>query len=152
MDVRFLTRYSQGGMHNRQGLTLKLLWSALMDYDLWPLYLTGLTLLVPTKPVENYMTLSIRAMGFDVFTTNLLTIPAYVIFIIQLIFWSWVSERINNRFLIVLYYSFWCLPLFIALAILPDDAERWARYTIIILIMGYPYVYSIMGSCLVAFR
>lgn len=29
----------QGDMHNREGLTLKRLWIAICDYDLWPLYL-----------------------------------------------------------------------------------------------------------------
>ena len=133
-------------MHNRQGLTLKLLWRALMDYDLWPIYIIGFTLLIPTKPVTAYLTLSLREMGFDVFTTNLLTIPAFAIFIVQLIFWSWVSEKINNRFLVVLFYSLWVLPLFITLAVLPDDAERWGRYAMMTLIIGYPYVHSILGS------
>ncbi|KAL2105346.1 hypothetical protein VUR80DRAFT_8526 [Thermomyces stellatus] len=135
---------AKGGMHNRQGLNLKLLWRALTDYDLWPIYIIGFTLLLPTKPVMAYLTLTLRNMGFDVFTTNLLTVPAFVIFIIQLIFWSWVSEKINNRFLIVLFYSIWLLPLFVALAVLPDDAERWGRYAVIILIIGFPYVHSIL--------
>jgi hypothetical protein len=34
---------SKGDMHNRQAVTLKLLWEALTDYDLWPIYLLGLT-------------------------------------------------------------------------------------------------------------
>jgi len=29
---------TKGDMHNRQALTLKLLWKALLDYHLWPLY------------------------------------------------------------------------------------------------------------------
>ena len=30
---------NQGDMHNREGLSLKRLWQAVCDYDLWPLYL-----------------------------------------------------------------------------------------------------------------
>lgn len=28
-------------MHNREGLTLKRLWQAMCDYDLWPLYIVS---------------------------------------------------------------------------------------------------------------
>jgi hypothetical protein len=29
----------QGDMHNREGLTLRRLWTAVCDYDLWPIYI-----------------------------------------------------------------------------------------------------------------
>lgn len=32
---------SKGDMNNRQGITLKGLWNAACDYDLWPLYAIG---------------------------------------------------------------------------------------------------------------
>lgn len=133
-------------MHNRQGLTLKLLWDSLMDYDLWPLYLISLTLLIPTQPETAYLTLNLKALGFDTFETNLLTIPAYVLFLIQLVFWVWFSERINNRQAIVLFYSFWCLALLLALELLPSTASPWAWYAITMLLVGYPYIHAINGN------
>lgn len=135
-------------MHNRQGLSLRLLWAAVSDWDLWPIYLIGFTLLLPIRPIDAYLTLNLRNLGFDTFQTNLLTIPAYVIFIFQLIFWSWVSERINNRLLVVLFYSVWLLPLYLALLYLPEGASPWSRYAVMILIVGYPYVHSILGKLL----
>lgn len=135
-------------MHNRQGLTLKLLWSALMDYDLWPMYAISFTMLIPTNPVTAYLTLTLKNVGFDTFQTNLLTIPGYVLFLIQLIFWSWVSEKINNRMAIVWYYCLWCLPLLLALELLPSTASSWSWYAVTILVIGFPYIHSIMGMLL----
>lgn len=88
-------------MHNRQGLTLKLIWASLIEYNLWPLYMISFTMLIPTNPVSAYLTLNLKTLGFDTFVTNLLIIPAYVLFLIQLVFWSWFSEKINNRMAIV---------------------------------------------------
>lgn len=134
-------------MHNRQGLTLKLVWASLLDYDLWPLYAISWTLLIPVSPVSAYLTLNLRHLGFDTFETNLLTIPAYVLFLIQLLFWVWFSEKINNRMAIVLFYSFWCFPLLLALELLPSSASSWSWYAITALLIGYPYVHSINGEC-----
>lgn len=133
-------------MHNRQGLTWRLLWNSIMDYDLWPMYAISWTLLIPIQPVAAYLSLNLRALGFDTFETNLLTIPAYVLFLIQLVFWSWYSEKINNRMAIVLFYSFWCLPLLLALELLPAGASPWSWYAVTVLLIGFPYIHSINGK------
>ncbi len=67
---------SKGDMHNRQAITPSRLWESLKDYDLWPLYAIGLIGYIPQSPPEYYITLTLRSIGFDAFTTNLLTIPA----------------------------------------------------------------------------
>ena len=54
------------------------------------MFIIGLTFLVPNQPVTSYLTLQLKSLGFDTFTTNLLTIPAYCIFIVNLLFWTWV--------------------------------------------------------------
>lgn len=133
-------------MHNRQGLRLGLLWEALKDYDMWPIYLIGLSWTIPNTPPQAYITLTCRALGFDTFQTNLLTIPAYVLFIIQLLFWTWVSERANQRLLLGVLGQFWNLPLLIALVALPPvfSGSNWARWTISTLLVGYLYVHAIL--------
>ena len=70
---------SKGGMHNREGLTFKLLWKSLCDYDLWPLYLIGLTNHIPYATPTNYLTLTLKGMGFSTFQTNLLVIPSQIL-------------------------------------------------------------------------
>lgn len=44
-----------------------------------PMYLVGFTFLVSTFPPKIYLTLTLRNLGFDVFQTNLLTIPTQVL-------------------------------------------------------------------------
>ncbi|TVY42563.1 putative transporter [Lachnellula subtilissima] len=133
-------------MHNRQAITPKLLWESLIDYDMWPIYLIGLTWTVPMTPPMNYLTLTLKSLGFSTFNTNLLVIPSSVLFIIQLLFWTWLSEKVNQRFLVGLVSQIWVIPLLIALEVLPAKFPhaQWVRYAITSLIVGYPYVHAIL--------
>lgn len=67
---------SKGDMHNRQALSLKMIWECLTDWHMWPMYILGLSWLIPNQPMTAYLTLQLKSVGFDTFTTNLLTIPA----------------------------------------------------------------------------
>ncbi|KAE8158185.1 major facilitator superfamily domain-containing protein [Aspergillus tamarii] len=135
---------SKGGMHNRQAVTLKMLWEALCDYDMWPIYLLGLTWMIPNSPATSYITIQLKSLGFGTFETNLLTIPAYVIFIINLLVWTWISERFYQRLILGVGSMLWCLVLLIALETLPDNASPWSRWVINILLIGAPYVHAII--------
>ena len=37
---------TKGDMHNREGLTIKRIWKAICDYDLWPLYILYVLIIV----------------------------------------------------------------------------------------------------------
>ena len=135
---------SKGDMHNRQAMTLKLLFQSFADYDLWPIYLLGLTWLIPPHPAAAYLTLQLKSLGFDTFETNLLTIPSYVLFILQLLFWTWVSERVNQRFLIGAVAEVWYLIMLIAMTVLPDDANPWSRWVLTTMLIGSPYLHAVV--------
>ncbi|KAL8670639.1 MAG: hypothetical protein Q9168_004833 [Polycauliona sp. 1 TL-2023] len=137
---------SKGDMHNRQAVNAKLLWQALKDYDMWPIYLLGFTWTIPNACATAYLTLVLRGLKFDTFETNLLTVPAYVLFVSQLIFWTWVSEKINNRYLIILICQIYMLPVLVALETLPAGAAyAWSRYVLNMMLVGFPYVHAIVG-------
>ena len=132
----------------RQAVTPRLLWEALKDYDMWPIYLLGLSWQIPATPATNYLTLILKSLDFSTFTTNLLTIPAYCLFFMQLIFLTWLSEKINNRFLIIFFCQIYMLPLLVALEVLPGGvAYNWSRYALNAMLVGYPYIHAILGRC-----
>src|SRR6201999_4403793 len=68
------------------------------------------------------------------------------LFIIQLLFWTWVSEKWNQRLLIGLISQIWVLPLLIALEVLPPvfHGSNWAKWVISTLIIGYPYAHAVL--------
>ncbi|KAI9706248.1 MAG: hypothetical protein M1820_004823 [Bogoriella megaspora] len=135
---------SKGDMHNRQALDFRMFWQCLCDFHMWPIYLLGLTWLIPNNPITAYLTLQLKALHFTTFETNLLTIPAYVLFILQLLFWTWLSEKINQRFLLGVVSQVWALPLLIALEVIPTNTNHWSKYTLSILLVGAPYVHAIL--------
>lgn len=135
---------SKGDMHNRQALSLTMFWECLTDWHMWPVYLIGLSWMLPSIPMNQYITLNLKEAGFGTFETNLLTIPAYVIFIINLLFWTWLSEKLNERFLLGTISQIWVLPLLISLECLSTDRSPWISWILAVLLFAEPYVHAII--------
>ena len=113
---------------------------------MWPIYLLGFTWTVPNQCATAYITLILRSLKFDAFQTNLLTVPAYVLFVLQLLFWTWVSEKINNRYLIILICQIYIFPILVGLEVLPGgQIHAWGRYVLNMMLVGFPYVHAILG-------
>ena len=135
---------SKGDMHNREALTLTMIWSCLKDYHVWPIYILGLTWELQIVPIAQYFTLTLRNAGFNTFETNLLTIPGYVIWIGQLLFWTRLSERLNERFLLSTISQFWVLPFLVALIVLPTPRNHWVTFVLTTLVFVQPYIHAIL--------
>ncbi|KAL1594587.1 hypothetical protein SLS60_010348 [Paraconiothyrium brasiliense] len=129
---------SKGDMHNRQAITLGLLWKSLCDFDLWPIYALGITFGIPAGPSDQYLTLTLRQLGFDTFNSNLLSIPAQIGTTINMLIFTYISERINQRSLMGMFVQFWFLPFLVAMAVLPESSSRWSRYALVTVLLSYP--------------
>ncbi|KAJ3459582.1 hypothetical protein FSOLCH5_013979 [Fusarium solani] len=129
---------SKGDMHNRQPITFKLFWDSLCDFDLWPMYFLGLTFVLPSMPPAQYLTLTLRQIGFDTLSTNLLTIPAQLGTTINMLLVTYISGKIGQRALIGLFTQLWFLPCIVALAVLPADMNKWAMYALVTVLLSYP--------------
>ncbi|RXW22209.1 hypothetical protein EST38_g3632 [Candolleomyces aberdarensis] len=139
---------TKSDMHNREALTLRKLWRALCDYDLWPLYIIGLLFGIPAAPPAQYLTLSLRNLGFNTFETNLLTIPSSVATIITMWLIAVVSETVHDRAFVSMTEDIWCLPFLIALRLLPNSPNPWVFYGLATALLSYPYTHPIqVGWC-----
>ncbi|KAF1812705.1 MFS general substrate transporter [Eremomyces bilateralis CBS 781.70] len=120
------------------------LWTALKDYDLWPLYMLGVINLVPQAPPAQYLTQILRNLGFTTFETNLLTIPSAVGHMITLLAGTWLSEKFNQRALFAMLQPLWTLPCIIALRVWPGlMKEQWSTYALLVVLLSYPYAHAI---------
>ncbi|KAK4494268.1 hypothetical protein PRZ48_014566 [Zasmidium cellare] len=134
----------KGDMNNRQAVNLSRLWSAVKDFDLWPLYLVGLTNYIPPSPPSNYLSYILRQMGFSTLNANLLTIPSQFLFGVNLLIVSWVSEKIGERAFISSLSNIWILPWLAALVGLGASASDWVRYALLTGLLSYPYCHAIL--------
>ncbi|KAJ9142919.1 MFS general substrate transporter [Pleurostoma richardsiae] len=130
---------SKSSMHNRQPVTPKLLWQSLQDYDLWPLYILGLTFQIPMTPPTQYLTLSLKGLGFDTFQTNLLTIPYTVLHIILMLLLTYVAEIWGELTLTSMIGQIWALPFLIYLNVVNTaHVNRWIIFAVTSLLLSYP--------------
>ncbi|CEL09160.1 Putative Permease of the major facilitator superfamily [Aspergillus calidoustus] len=136
---------SKGDMHNRQAITLSRLWSALSDYDLWPIYLLGLLVYTPMVPIRTYITLTLKGVGFDTFVTNLLIIPYNITHILMLNGLTHLSERLNERSLVSMIQPLWVLPCILTLRFWSGAmVDAWGTYSIMTVLLSYPYAHAIL--------
>jgi hypothetical protein len=128
----------QGDMHNRQAVDLKLLWKSLKDYDLWPIYIIGLTFLLVAGPPDAYLTLTLRGLGFNTFDSNLLSIPTQFFGTFTMLGLTYASESWNERTYLGIFGQLWLLPNIIALVTFRDHVNPWAKFAVLTVLLSYP--------------
>lgn len=116
-----------------------LLWKSLKDYDLWPIYIIGLTFQTPMTTPKQYLTLTLKGLGFNTFVVNLLIIPSEVLSIVFLLLLTYISEITGQITLVSMIGQIWTLPFVIYLYIVDiNSANKWAAWVVMTLLLSYP--------------
>ncbi|EXJ60571.1 hypothetical protein A1O7_04724 [Cladophialophora yegresii CBS 114405] len=135
---------SKSTMHNRQPITPKLLWQSLTDYDLWPLYLIGLTFQIPMTTPAQYLTLTLKGLGFGTIKTNLLVIPSTVGHIITMLAVTYLSEVSGQLWIWGLIAQLWGLPfLSYIYAVNINSIPKWLAFGIMTVLLAYPSTHAV---------
>ncbi|KAK0716264.1 major facilitator superfamily domain-containing protein [Lasiosphaeris hirsuta] len=135
---------SKGDMNNRQAVGPKRLWKALKDWEMWPLYIIGLTAYIPPSPPGTYLSFILRQIGFSVFQANLLAIPSQFLFAVNLLIITWVSKKFGERSIVSSVSNIWIFPWLVALVALPGTVSNWTRYALLTGLLSYPYCHAIL--------
>lgn len=126
-------------MHNREALTPALLWQSMKDFDLWPIYILGLTFQTPMSTPANYLTLSLKGMGFDTFKTNLLVIPSKVLHVVTMLGLTYAGEVFGELTFTALIGQIWALPFLLFLNVFDiNSINRWVAWGVMTLLLCYP--------------
>lgn len=114
------------------------MWRSFTDYDMWPLYLLGLTTFIAPGTVGAYFTLTLKSLGYTTFQTNLLTIPSSVLHIFMNLGLAYASKLRKEHLGTASVGSWWLLFTMIAAVLIPDSTSKWAKWALLSLIVGWP--------------
>ncbi|KAF7162003.1 hypothetical protein CNMCM5623_007374 [Aspergillus felis] len=130
---------SKGTMHNRQPLSLKLIWQSFKDYDLWPLYIIGLLFLIPSATISQYFTLLLKDFGFSTFNTILLSIPCNAMGAVTRIALVYGAEAFESLAYMGILAQLWMLPMLLYMnAVNFSQTNKWVAWTVLTLILSFP--------------
>jgi hypothetical protein len=130
---------SKSSMHNREALTTSLLWQSIKDFDLWPMYLLGITFQTPMSAPANYLTLSLRELGFGTFQTNLLVIPKQVVHVVNMLALTYAAEVFGELTFIALIGQLWAFPFLIFINVFDiNQINKWVAWGIMTALLCYP--------------
>ncbi|KAF2097567.1 retrograde regulation protein 2 [Rhizodiscina lignyota] len=135
---------SKSSMHNREPLTLGLLWKSIKDFDLWPTYLLGLNFQTPMSTPSNYLTLSLKGLGFGTFGTNLLVIPSKVLHVVTMLGLTYAGEIRRELTYTALAAQLWALPFLVFLNIFDiNKINKWLAWIVMTALLSYPSAHPI---------
>lgn len=128
----------KGSMHNRQPVSTHELFSALLDYDLWPVYIIRILADTQTAPVVTYLTLTLRELGFTTFATNALTIPYNILQIITLVILGYLCQKLKSKASLLATVPVWGLVCLFPLRYWPgSQVNVWGTYAILTILLGH---------------
>lgn len=94
--------------------------------------------MMPNTPVGVYLPTMIRNFGFPITTSNLLTVPSYIISLVVSIFVARSADKRGNYAFHALFGVIWSMAGFLALEFMKDGSGRWNFYAAALFISSSP--------------
>lgn len=111
----------------------------MLDYDLWPIYIIGLLFQIPETTPSQYLTLTLKGLGFDTFKTNLLVIPSTIFHMITMMALTYAGEILGELTLTASFGQIWALPFLIYIYKVDiTKINKWKAFGIMSLLLSYP--------------
>ncbi|KAJ6464588.1 major facilitator superfamily domain-containing protein [Mycena sanguinolenta] len=112
---------------------------AATDLGLWGHLLLSNITLTPTNPLSTYLPTVIKSFKFNVFVSNALTAPPYILQCIFMVIVIRHSDKVRERGFHGAFGSAWQLVGWIILRAMPDGASRGVKYFGAIVVASWPY-------------
>ncbi|KAJ7094329.1 MFS general substrate transporter [Mycena epipterygia] len=112
---------------------------AATDLGLWGHLLLSNVTLTPTNPLGTYLPTVIKSFRFNVFVSNALTAPPYVLQCIFMVIVIRNSDKVRERGFHGAFGSAWQLVGWIILRAMPDSASRGVKYFGAVVVASWPY-------------
>ncbi|KAJ7703911.1 MFS general substrate transporter [Mycena rosella] len=112
---------------------------AATDLGLWGHLLLTACTLTPTNPLGTYLPTVIKSFNFNVFVSNALTAPPYILQCIVMITVIRHSDTVRERGFHGAFSSGWQLVGWIILRAMPKSAPRGVKYLAVVILQSWPY-------------
>ncbi|KAJ3285072.1 hypothetical protein HDU79_007615 [Rhizoclosmatium sp. JEL0117] len=130
-------------LHYNTQVTFRDVWATITDVKvLFHLAIT-FTALTPGVPFGLYLPTTISSFGFNVYVSNALTAPNYILTLISMIVMCAHSDRVNERGFHGALSLTWYFTGFALLAFLPDGTDKGIRYFATLVISSAPFTHPL---------
>lgn len=92
---------------------------------MYPIWVHGLLFGIPSAPVQQYLTLSLRRLGFSTLVTQVLNSVQYLGAMFTGVGIVVLSELLDSRALVSMAEDLWILPFLVAIFKLPKNPKPW---------------------------
>ena len=101
-----------------------------------------MVIFIPYSPPSSYLSLILKQLGYSTLQSNLLAIPSQFFFAINMISYTRLSARFNERGIMASLSDVWCLAFLIPLYLLNEVSTPhydWIRYALTTCLISVPY-------------
>lgn len=89
-------------------------------------------------PLSTYLPTVIKSFGFNVYVSNALTAPPYILQFITMVFFTSHSDRTNECGYHGAIMAFWAFIGWILLVFLPESTNKYGLYVALLFVSAWP--------------